>query len=82
MAGPAAPSLPHQTRDFRASHLTGTASANESAGFLPNHTGVCWNNVAASDVASAISDDYLRCFVKNGRRYGHIIDPRAGKPLN
>ncbi|MEX2044650.1 MAG: FAD:protein FMN transferase [Opitutus sp.] len=30
----------------------------------------------------ASSGDYLRCFVLNGRRYGHIIDPRTGWPVS
>ena len=29
----------------------------------------------------ASSGDYLRCFVYEGKRYGHIIDPRSGWPV-
>ena len=31
------------------------------------------------DIAS--SGDYIRCFKINGRRYGHIVDPRTGWPV-
>ncbi len=30
----------------------------------------------------ASSGDYLRCFHAGGRRYGHIIDPRTGWPVD
>jgi thiamine biosynthesis lipoprotein len=35
--------------------------------------------LAGKGIAS--SGDYLRGFTRNGRRYGHIIDPRSGEPV-
>jgi thiamine biosynthesis lipoprotein len=32
--------------------------------------------------ALATSGDARRFLVKNGRRYGHILDPRTGEPVN
>jgi thiamine biosynthesis lipoprotein len=29
----------------------------------------------------ASSGDYIRCFHADGRRYGHILDPRTGRPV-
>lgn len=41
----------------------------------------CWGSVAAKDCGIASSGDYVRGFTLNGRRYGHIVDPRTGWPV-
>jgi len=48
----------------------------------PKNPGRCWTGVAVTDHAVATSGDYLRHFLHQGRRYGHIIDPRNGYPVN
>lgn len=48
----------------------------------PQRPGNCWTGVAVTNHAVATSGDYLRHFTKDGRRYGHIIDPRDGRPVN
>lgn len=48
----------------------------------PAAPGSCWGSVAVTDHAVASSGDYLRCFMHDSRRYGHIIDPRSGYPVN
>jgi len=48
----------------------------------PKAPGSCWGSVAVNNHGVASSGDYLRCFTQNGRRYGHIVDPRTGHPVN
>ncbi len=48
----------------------------------PLDPGHCWGGVSVRDRAVATSGDYLRYFTDNGERYGHILDPRTGRPVN
>jgi len=43
--------------------------------------GKYWTGVALTNQAVASSGDYHRNFQINYRRYGHIIDPRSGYPV-
>jgi thiamine biosynthesis lipoprotein len=48
----------------------------------PQRPGAIWASVAFNaNRGVASSGDYVRCFVIEGRRYGHIIDPRTGWPV-
>lgn len=47
----------------------------------PDDPGRCWGGVLVKERAVATSGDYLRGFEIDGRRYGHIIDPRTGRPV-
>jgi len=37
--------------------------------------------LALNDRAVSASGDHARCFMHEGRRYGHIVDPRTGWPV-
>ena len=47
----------------------------------PSQPGKCWTAVALNDHAVATSGDYFRSFTRDGKRYGHILDPRNGQPV-
>ncbi|HVP57240.1 MAG TPA: FAD:protein FMN transferase [bacterium] len=46
----------------------------------PRRAGEFIGYLNLADVAVATSGDYERCFIRDGRRYHHIIDPRTGMP--
>ncbi len=47
----------------------------------PNQPGAMWGSIGLSNLAVASSGDYQRGFVIDGQRYGHILDPRNGRPV-
>ena len=47
----------------------------------PHHPGTPSGSMAIVGKGVASSGDYLRRFVIEGKRYGHIIDPRTGWPV-
>jgi thiamine biosynthesis lipoprotein len=48
----------------------------------PKNPGKISGSIAVTGRAVASSGDYVRCFKIDGRRYGHIIDPRTGWPVS
>ena len=44
--------------------------------------GACWGGLAISDRAVSSSGNYARQLTHAGVRYGHILDPRTGWPVN
>jgi FAD:protein FMN transferase len=47
----------------------------------PRKPGTAAGSIAVSGKGVASSGDYLRCFTIEGKRYGHIVDPRTGSPV-
>ena len=47
----------------------------------PKSPGKTWASVGLRGKSIASSGDYIRCFTIDGKRYGHIIDPRTGWPV-
>ena len=47
----------------------------------PDQPGKAWCGLAVRDAAVATSGDYHRGFSAGGRRWGHILDPRTGRPV-
>lgn len=37
--------------------------------------------IELQDCAVSTSGDYRNCFIADGRRYSHVIDPRSGRPV-
>ena len=48
----------------------------------PEQPGSCWVAVGLTNHAVATSGDYFRSYTRDGRRYGHILDPRTGQPVS
>jgi thiamine biosynthesis lipoprotein len=47
----------------------------------PHRPGSTAGSIAVIGKGVASSGDYIRRIVINGRRYGHIVDPRSGRPI-
>jgi FAD:protein FMN transferase len=47
-----------------------------------NKPGHCWGGLAVSNKAVCSSGDYARFFTHEGKRWGHILDPRTGWPVD
>ncbi len=46
----------------------------------PDDPGKLWGSIGALNTSVASSGNYQRGFVVDGQHYGHIIDPRSGRP--
>lgn len=48
----------------------------------PRQPGRCWRGLGLKSGAVATSGDYIRRFELGGRRFGHILDLRTGRPVD
>lgn len=48
----------------------------------PKAPGTAWTHLILREGAVATSGAYVRGFDQAGRRYGHILDPRTGRPVD
>lgn len=48
----------------------------------PLRPGQPWTHLIVRNSAVATSGDYIRGFTHQGRRFGHILDPRTGRPVD
>jgi thiamine biosynthesis lipoprotein len=48
----------------------------------PRDPGQCWSGVGVTGMAIATSGNYARGFEWHGKRYGHVLDPRTGYPVD
>jgi thiamine biosynthesis lipoprotein len=48
----------------------------------PRRPGEIFAVLPVSNLAVSTSGDYERFFIKDGKRYGHVIDPRSGYPAD
>ncbi len=68
-------------RDIHAVENPPSASAWHIALENPEKPDTPWASIAARNLGIATSGDYCRFFEKDGQRFGHIIDPRSGRPV-
>ncbi len=47
----------------------------------PEIPGSSWGSLAAINLGIATSGDYRRFFEHSGQKFGHILDPRSGRPV-
>jgi thiamine biosynthesis lipoprotein len=47
----------------------------------PLKPGSWWSSIGLTGKSIASSGDYIRSFTVEGKRYGHIVDPRTGWPV-
>ena len=48
----------------------------------PRNPGLAWTHLVVREGAVATSGDYIRGFTSGSRRFGHILDPRTGRPVD